>query len=161
MNADREPNRLPLRAGAMMLLAVAIVFIGLGWHSAVSNDDDPQADLATAGGTATTTSAPASMTSASPSVSADVPQLCVLNAGSISGLASEVTDDLKAKGFQTAEPANLATSSITENTIFYDSGQQKAAEEVAKALGGDASIDERPSSFTECSDGLPVIVVTR
>ena len=29
MKADREPNRLPLRAGAMLLLAVAVLFLAL------------------------------------------------------------------------------------------------------------------------------------
>ena len=43
MNADREPNRLPLRAGAMLLFAVAVVFIGLGWHSAATSGDGSKA----------------------------------------------------------------------------------------------------------------------
>ncbi|AZG46209.1 LytR C-terminal domain-containing protein [Gordonia insulae] len=161
MNPDREPSRLPLRAGAMLLLAVAIVFIGLGWHSAATSGDDPEQDLKAAQSQVSTTSTATSAASSSPSVSADTPELCVFNAGSVSGLAGDVTDALKAKGFQTAEPGNLTTSSVTENTVFYDDGQKSAADKVAEALGGDASVDPRPSSFTQCSDGIPVIVVTQ
>ncbi|MEE4022131.1 LytR C-terminal domain-containing protein [Gordonia sp. PKS22-38] len=159
MNPDREPSRLPLRAGAMLLMAVAIVFLGLGWHSAATSGDDPEQELEAAQSqvaTTTTSSAPSS-----PSVSADSPQLCVFNAGSIAGLAADVTETLEAAGFDTAEPGNLSTASITENTIFYDDGQRSAADEVAEALGGDASVDPRPSSFTECADGIPVVVVSR
>ncbi|MGV9709287.1 LytR C-terminal domain-containing protein [Gordonia sp. NPDC003424] len=159
MNPDREPSRLPLRAGAMLLLAVAIVFIGLGWHSAATSGDNPEKALEAAQRqvttSATTTSAPAA------SASADKPTLCVFNAGTIAGLAGDVTDQLKAKGYQTETPGNLSTSSISENTIFYDDGQKSAADAVAAALGGDASVDPRPSAFTECADGIPVIVVTR
>ena len=57
MNADREPNRLPLRAGAMLLFAVAVVFVGLGWHSAATSGNDPEKALeATNRQTATTLS---------------------------------------------------------------------------------------------------------
>ena len=148
----------------MLLLAVAIVFVGLGWHSAATSGDDPERDLKAAQSQVTTTAAaPSSAASSSSSAraSADTPELCVFNAGSVSGLAGEVSDSLKAKGFATTEPGNLTTSSVTENTIFYDEGQKSAADEVASALGGDTSVDPRPSSFTQCSDGLPVIVVTR
>ncbi|MGC5255983.1 LytR C-terminal domain-containing protein [Gordonia sp. DT218] len=164
MNPDREPSRLPLRAGAMLLLALAIVCIGLGWHSAATSGDNPEQDLQNAQRQVTSAAAPSAASasaSSSASASADTPELCVFNAGAVSGLAGEVADNLKAKGFQTASPGNITTSSITENTIFYDDGQKSAADEVAAALGGDASVESRPSSFTQCADGIPVIVVTR
>lgn len=145
----------------MLLLAVAIVFLGLGWHSAATSGDDPEKDLENAQQQVTTTASAAPTTSASASGAASKVKLCVFNAGSVTGLAGDVSDDLKAKGYQMDTPGNLSTSSITENTVFYDEGQKAEAEEVATALGGDASVDERPSSFTECSDGIPVIVVTR
>ncbi len=73
----------------MMLFAVAVVFIGLGWHSA-----------ATAGG-------------------------------------------------------------FSENTIFHEDDTDKAqADEVAEALGGTVAVEERPTSFTRCRGGIPVVVVT-
>ncbi|WP_039994339.1 LytR C-terminal domain-containing protein [Gordonia otitidis] len=159
MNADREPNRLPLRAGAMLLLAVAVVFVGLGWHSAATSGQSPDEGLRDAEASVATTSAPAT---SSATASAGDARLCVINAGSISGLASEVTDELKAKGFTTADPANYNGGSFTENTILYrDSSQKAEAQKVATALGSDASVEQRPTSFTMCRDGIAVVVVTR
>ncbi len=156
MNADREPNRLPLRAGAMMLFAVAVVFIGLGWHSAATSGSEPQATETTA----TATPTPASTTS-STSASSTAKRVCVINAGQVSGLASDVSDLLKEKGYTMAQPGNYTAGGFSENTIFYDSDSDKAqADELAKALGGTVSVEERPSSFTRCKGGVPVIVVT-
>lgn len=164
MKADREPNKLPFRAGAMLLLALAVVFFGLAWHSAASGDDDPEQKLAEAGAkmpaASVSTSAEATTTTSSGG-SAETPPLCVFNAGTVSGLASEVTTTLEDAGFEVSDPGNLSTSSITENTVFYDSGDRSAAQKVAKALGGSVSVEARPDSFTDCSDGMPVIVVTR
>ncbi|GAC70046.1 LytR C-terminal domain-containing protein [Gordonia soli] len=163
MNADREPNRLPLRAGAMLLLAVAVVFIGLGWHSAATGDEDPEAGLEAAQSrvSASTPTSSAAATSAASSENSSTKRLCVFNAGSVAGLAGEVTDELKAKGYRTASPGNISSGTITENTVFYDDGDKTDADKVAGDLGDDTSVDPRPSSFTQCTDGIPVIVVTR
>ncbi|MFE0750766.1 LytR C-terminal domain-containing protein [Gordonia sp. NPDC058843] len=156
MNADREPNRLPLRAGAMMLFAVAVVFIGLGWHSAATaGNDSPTTEAAT-----TATSTPAS-TPSSTSAASTAKRLCVINAGQVAGLASEVTDLLQGKGYQMAEPGNYTAGGFSENTIFHEDDTDKAqADEVAEALGGTVAVEERPSTFTRCRGGIPVIVVT-
>ncbi|GAB86240.1 LytR C-terminal domain-containing protein [Gordonia rubripertincta] len=155
MNADREPNRLPLRAGAMMLFAVAVVFIGLGWHSAATSGSEPQATETTA----TATPTPASTTSSTSAVTT-TKRVCVINAGQVSGLASDVSDLLKEKGYTMAQPGNYTAGGFSENTIFYDSDSDKAqAEELAETLGGTVSVEERPSSFTRCKGGVPVIVV--
>ncbi|MGZ8178399.1 LytR C-terminal domain-containing protein [Williamsia sp. SKLECPSW1] len=175
MTPDRDSNRLPLRAGAMLLLAVAVVFVGLGWHSAASSDSSPEADLRAAAAsetTSATTSAPSTSTgstssSAVPgaagesSASSSGPLVCVFNAGTVTGLAVEVTDELKAKGYRTSAPGNLSTSSITENTVFYTPSQRTQAQQVASDLGNDASVDARPSAFTECRGGIAVVVLTR
>ena len=163
MNADREPNRLPLRAGAMLLFAVAIVFIGLGWRSAATADSDPEAGLeAAARSNSATASAAPSATAGSSSAADGSTRVCVINAGSVSGLAAEVTDNLQQQGFQTASPANYDGGGFTENTIYYgDSSERSEAQRVAQALGGDASVEERPTRFSLCRDGIPVIVVTR
>ncbi|WP_024500252.1 LytR C-terminal domain-containing protein [Gordonia amicalis] len=156
MNADREPNRLPLRAGAMMLFAVAVVFIGLGWHSAATSGSDPQTET-----TATATSTPTAATPSSTSAAASAKRVCVINAGQVSGLASDVTDLLKEKGYTMAQPGNYTAGGFSENTVFYDEDSDKAqADQLADALGGTVSVEERPSSFTRCRGGLPVIVVT-
>ncbi|OUC77711.1 LytR C-terminal domain-containing protein [Gordonia lacunae] len=155
MNADREPNRLPLRAGAMMLFAVAVVFIGLGWHSAATaGNDSPTTEAAT-----TVSSTPTS--SPSTSAASTGKRLCVINAGQVAGLASDVTELLQAKGYQMAEPGNYTAGGFSENTIFHEDDTDKAqADEVAEALGGTVAVEERPTSFTRCRGGIPVVVVT-
>lgn len=176
MTPERDSNRLPLRAGAMLLLAVAIVFVGLGWHSAASSDSNPEAQLQAAAASESaspgTTSAPSSTSSSTTSsgtagaagessASASGPLVCVFNAGTVTGLAVEVTDALKAKGYRTSAPGNLTTSSITENTVFYTASQRSQAQQIASDLDGGASIDARPSAFTQCRGGIAVVVLTR
>lgn len=173
MKADRETNRLPLRAGAMLLLAVAIVFIGLGWHSAAtSGDESAQEKLKQAGQSAQTTaatsgtdgSAATSSPSSAPSstAAADGPKICVLNAGTVTGLANEVSDALAEAGFAIGTaPGNLSTSSVTENTVFYGEGEEEAAEKVAEAVPGGAEPYARPAAFTRCPGELAVVVVSR
>ncbi len=97
----------------------------------------------------------------STSASASAKRVCVINAGQVSGLASDVTDLLKEKGYTMAQPGNYTAGGFSENTIFYDEDSDKAqADQLADALGGTVSVEERPSSFTRCRGGLPVIVVT-
>lgn len=164
MNADREPNRLPLRAGAMLLLSIAVVCIGLAWHEIATSGDDPEKALDKAGAssplTSSSTAAPSTANAAS-SV-----KLCVYNAGSTAGLAREVADELTKKGFTVDSPSNLKSAKFTENTVFYDTdgdaGNTKSeAEKVAKAVPSGASVEPRPSSFAECASGIPVIMYSR
>jgi len=143
----------------MLLLSVAVVFFGLAWHSAASGGDDPEQKLAEAGAKMSATSA--STSAPGRSSSGRGPALCVFNAGTVAGLASEVSSELEKKGFRVSDTGNLTTSSFTENTIFYDSGNKSAAQRASRALGGGASIEARPAAFSQCADGVPVIVVSR
>ncbi|MCX6468419.1 MAG: LytR C-terminal domain-containing protein [Corynebacteriales bacterium] len=173
MAPESDNTRLPLRAGAMLLFAIAVVCIGLGWHSAVTTTSSPEADLRAAASSASETpsssagsssaeaGAPASGTSSSTSASASGPLVCVYNAGSQSGLAVEVTDTLKAKGYRTSEPGNLQSASITENTVFYTPSLRDEAEKIVADLDNGATADPRPSAFTQCRGGIAVIVITR
>ncbi|MFT4086358.1 MAG: LytR C-terminal domain-containing protein [Gordonia sp. (in: high G+C Gram-positive bacteria)] len=177
MKADRENSRLPLRAGAMILFAIAVVFIFLGALSLKNSGSDPEGELkdaarsaqtsqpASTPTSAATTKAPAGSKSATTSEAADdgqVPDICVLNAGKVTGLAKEVGDTLQGAGFTLGtDPSNLATSSITENTIFYEAGQKAAAEKVAGSVPGGASAEERPAEFTKCPGELVVVVVNK
>ncbi len=152
----------------MLLLAIAVVFIGLGWHSAASGDDDPASDLANAGTSASATETPSGpatkKTSTPPSTAADagdVGSMCVLNAGTQTGLAGDVADALKAAGYTVSGAANLSTGSISENTIFYDEGKETAAKKVAESVPGGADVTARPAAFTKCPGELAVVVVTK
>ena len=169
MNADRENNGLPLRAGAMLLLAVAVVALMLGVkscsdsgketaHDKLAEQSEP-ADPTTTGEASGETSA---TTTTSASGAASSARVCVLNAGSVGGLAGEVSDQLKEAGFTIGtDPSNLATSSITENTVFYGEGQEDEAKKVAEAVPGGAAAEERPAVFPRCEGEIAVIVVTK
>lgn len=159
----------------MLLLAVAVVCIGLGWHSAVTTESSPDADLRAAAASSSTTvatpgasagstaprSVPGSSTAGASGASRSGPLVCVYNAVSVSGLAVEVSSSLESKGWRVSEPGNLQSASITENTVFYSPALRSQDELIAADLGGDASTDPRPSSFTQCRGGLAVVVITR
>lgn len=169
MNADT--NRLPFRAGAMLLVAIAVVFIFLGVLQLNKSGDDPKADLEAASASEqaaeesmhpkTTSAKPETSTSKAPVDAADAPKLCVLNAGNVTGLAGEVAKTLTDKGFTVAETANLSTASVSENTIFYTPEQQEAAKKLAEQVPGGASLEARPDAFTRCLGQLAVVVVSR
>ncbi|GAB2640612.1 hypothetical protein GCM10027169_05790 [Gordonia jinhuaensis] len=173
MNSDRDSNKLPLRAAAMVLLAVAIVFVGLGWHSlaSTSSSDKP---VAAASESAVTTSAAPSTEKSAPSsdaadasgttsasvAPADAPDVCIYNAGTISGLATDYREKVTGLGYQVSSVGNFSSPSITENTVFYTSSQRAAATALASSLGN-VSTDARPSSFTLCRSGMALVVVSR
>lgn len=166
MNAERESNRLPLRAGAMLLFAVAVVFIGLGWHSAATSGSNPEAQLQAAQSSAPTRApSSASPSSSQPQATAEI---CVINAGEVRRLASEVDEQLKGRGFITVginSQSNYTGGGFTENTIVYSTPPQKAqAEKIAAALDNDYTVDSRArmaSSFNRCAGGIAVVAVTR
>jgi hypothetical protein len=151
----------------MLLLAIAVVCIGLGWHSAASGDSDPEAGLEAAQSRQPSTSAPAppatttGSSTTSTSADPDRPRVCIFNAGTVGGLGQTYRKLVDDAGWTTATPGNLQSASITENTIFYTATQQEYAEQLAEELGGDISVDPRPAAFDQCQGGLPLIVVTR
>ena len=167
MNADRESNRLPLRAGAMLLLAVAIVFGALGIHAVATAGDNPEEDLRTAQSTAPSTSVATSGSAASSSVPVTA-KICVINAGNITGLADEVDSELRKHGYTTQginSESNYSAGGFSDNSIVYSTSAQKSqAEQVNQALGGDYDVDPRSSlgaGFSRCRGGIAVVVVTR
>ncbi len=156
----------------MLLLAIAVVCLGLGIHQLTMSDEAPDAGLKAAGESAQAAAsaersqqeAPSStpaQTSARTADTAGVPKLCVLNAGNVTGLAGEVSKTLTDAGFKVGETANLSTGSISENTIFFNPDQEEAAKKVAAAVPGGADLAARPAVFTRCADELAVIVVSR
>ncbi|GEE01370.1 hypothetical protein nbrc107696_18160 [Gordonia spumicola] len=152
----------------MLLLAIAVVFIGLGLKSVMDSGDDPAADLANAESSAPaspTPSAPATKTPTKQAPStvadaADVGGICVYNVGTIAGLAAKTSTALTNAGFTVEATENYQTRSISENTIFYGAGQEAAARKVAESVPGGAAPSERPAAFTKCPDKLVVLVTS-
>lgn len=151
----------------MLLFAVAIVFVGLGWHSAATSGNSAQDQLQAA-----ESSAPATSAAPTPSTSSTVAQgdtkICVINAGTTSGLATEVDQQVTAKGFTTIginSASNYSRGGFNENSILYSTQSQKElADKIDQALGGNYSVESRSalaSGFTPCQGGIAVVVVTR
>ncbi|OBF05847.1 transcriptional regulator, LytR family protein [Mycobacterium sp. ACS4054] len=100
-----------------------------------------KAEVATAIGASPTTTAPAT-TAAKPSPSTVVD---VVNAGSMSGLASEVARALKNHGYTTGQTRDRNSGEPTASTVAYGAGAETDAGNVAKLLGLDAPSHPDPS----------------
>lgn len=140
----------------MVLIALAIVFAGLGAMSLSSADSEtesaaetsapetttsvavaPQATSArTTTAKPTTTTAAPTTTSTTPVVDQSTP-IRVLNNSLVAGLASRTVNQLKANGWTNASAGNYAGSTIPATTVYYGnaSGDKAAAEAVAAILG--------------------------
>lgn len=178
-NPSPEPTGLPLRAAAMVLIAAAIVFAGLGWLSLGKATSDGQPDTATAAVTSslTASAAPApaaaakaagsapsgtaaaatSTAAASAGAIADVP-VRVFNNSSVSGLASRIAGKLRAEGWTVASVQNYTAGTIPTTTVYYGSGagEQQAAQRIAGELGVGAA--PRFAGIKDASPGVIVIL---
>ncbi|MDG3016262.1 LytR C-terminal domain-containing protein [Speluncibacter jeojiensis] len=178
-NPPPEPTGLPLRAAAMVLIAAAIVFAGLGWLSLGKSNPDSQPDTATAAVTSslTTSAAPpaasskvaaaaaptgsaasaATTTTASAGAIADVP-VRVFNNSDVGGLASRTAAKLRAEGWTVASVQNYTAGSIPTTTVYYGSGtgEQQAAQRIAGELGVGAA--PRFAGIKDASPGVIVIL---
>ncbi len=145
----------------MLLLAVAVVCIGLGWHSAASKDSNPVTTASTDTlTTAPSTTAPATTTTSA--AAANRPAVCVFNAGTVKGLARKVADELEAGGWKIQEVSNLQTSSITDNTVFYNRKQTQYIDDlVSTVTASKQEMDERTATLSSCPDTAIALVVVQ
>ncbi|MGD1280562.1 LCP family protein [Mycobacterium seoulense] len=100
-----------------------------------------KAEVAAAIGASPTTTAPAT-TAAKPSPSTVVD---VVNAGSMSGLATEVSRALQNHGYTTGQTRDRKSGEPTASTVAYGAGAETDAANVAKLLGLDAPSQPDPS----------------
>ena len=178
----RDNAHLPLRAGAMLLLSIAVVFIGLGWHSAVIGDSDPEAGLQAAQSRQSTSTAPPSA----------APQAPATNTSSVQATTSASPRRRRPPRWSPVVPRSVSSMPAPSAVWARRSprrsktwagrprnrpicnrrasprtpsstppGRRAAAEQLAEDLGGNVSVDPRPSAFSQCQGGLPLIVVTR
>ncbi|WP_109529002.1 MULTISPECIES: LytR C-terminal domain-containing protein [Nocardia] len=175
----------PLRALAMVLIALAIVFAGLGAMSLSSSEADDStvaestdatsaaptttaARVTTTAASATTTAestttTPATTTPATtppppPAAAVDrtVP-VRVLNNSVVAGLASRTASQLQADGWTNVSSGNYASGNIAKTTVYYgDSpGEREAALAIAQELGAPA---EPKSAGVDQGAGVVVIL---
>ena len=183
-----ESSSPPLRAIAMVLIALAILFAGLGAASLGGSDSGESAPVAassvaptTAVPTTTvapvappTTTAPA--TSSTPeqtvvsSTAAPAPAparvdksvpVRVFNNSTVSGLAAQTANELTSTGWNVSETGNYSYGLIRSTTVYYgnSASEKQAAEAVAAQLGVKA--EPRFDGITSASPGVIVIVTSQ
>lgn len=170
-----EQTGPPLRALAMVLISLAILFAVIGALSLTGSDSEDAAAEAPAAATTTAaapvaqapgTQAPAAQAPAASSTTssaattsraaADV-EVRVLNNSNVSGLAAGTASTLTAEGWTVAETGNFSEAQFAQTAVYYgtDTGEQQAAQTIATQLGIPA--EPKPSSL-ESTAGVVVIV---
>lgn len=171
---DDTSSGPPLRALAMVLLSLAVVFAGIGIFSLTGSDSEntaaaPAATAAPTGTSAPSATAPPSATSGSPTTTttattsgaSSASPIRVLNNSEVSGLAAETATRLESAGFAVGETGNYSSGVIAASTVYYDPavpGQQAQAERIARTLGFGS--EPRFAGIANASPGI-VVIVTR
>ncbi|MTE14920.1 LytR family transcriptional regulator [Nocardia sp. CT2-14] len=166
----------------MVLIALAIVFAGMGAMSLSSSDSSTssadstsqpstttaaQQNSAQAGTTPpvtsvppTTTAAPASTTATTAAAGVDktIP-VRVYNNGTVPGLAKKTGDQLSSDGFNVTEVGNYPSGVIPKTTVYYGSSpkEQALAKAIAAELG--CSAEPRFPGIADSPSGVIVIVI--
>ncbi|WP_338886584.1 LytR C-terminal domain-containing protein [Rhodococcus sovatensis] len=165
-----ESSGPPLRALAMVLISLAILFAAIGALSLTGSDGSEEAaapdatsEVAQAPATSQAAQAPpasTSATSSAPTTSADPSdvEVRVLNNSDVSGLAASTAATLTAEGWTITETGNYAESQVASTTVYYGTaaGADDAAQEIAQQLGARAAA--LPATITGFGNGVIVMV---
>ncbi|MFQ6226259.1 LytR C-terminal domain-containing protein [Nocardia sp. NPDC002869] len=179
-NSNPGSGGPPLRATAMVLIALSIVFAGLGAMSLSSADSEssdnaentaassttalaaPRAGTTTAAApttaaveSGTTTAAAPSTTAAADGVDHSAP-VRVLNNSMVAGLASTTANELTARGWTNTSTGNYAATTLEKTTVYY--GPAPADEATAAAVAADIGATTAPM-IPGLGDGSGVVVV--
>lgn len=185
-----ESSGPPLRAIAMVLIALAILFAGLGAASLGGSDSE---ETAAEGTPTTTTSAPAapaaartttsaapvtttpaaepstepstppatSSVSAATTVSVDKSvPVRVFNNSTVTGLAARTASELTSNGWSISETGNYAYGQIQGTTVYY--GSSAAEKAAAQAIAAELGVKAEPrfAGIENASPGVIVIVTS-
>ena len=169
-----EQTGPPLRALAMVLISLAILFAAIGALSLTGSDSDDAAAESTAETTspppsvAPTAQAPAAQApaadastgAAAPTTTSGAPadvEVRVLNNSNVSGLAAGTADTLTAEGWNVAETGNFSADQFAQTAVYYgtSASEEQAAQTIATQLGVPA--EPKPTSL-ESTAGVVVIV---
>ncbi|MEU4340173.1 LytR C-terminal domain-containing protein [Nocardia sp. NPDC023852] len=165
----------PLRALAMVLIALAIVFAGLGAMSLSSSETgDTDASGTSPSATSSATAAPqvpagttvSKATNAAPTSAGTTTTTAagrsvpvrVLNNSMIAGLAAKTANQLSANGWTIAETGNYPGTNIAKTTVYYGTspGDRDAARAIADEIGADVA--PKSSAIGDSAPGVTVIV---
>lgn len=161
----------------MLLIALAIVFAGVGAFSLSGSGGDESSSAAAASTTAAAAATPtaansiasaagtgsaaatsgAATTSGAAGADKSVP-VRVLNNSDVQGLAARTAEKLTGAGWTVAETGNYGATTISKTTVYYgnSSSEKAAAEAVASALGTTA--EPRFAGIANSAAGVIVIV---
>lgn len=179
-NPNSPAGGPPLRALAMVLIALAIVFAGIGAMSLSSSDSSDSSAASTSqsssvaptttaaqqnstqAGTppASTTAAPVTTTpttTAAAGVDKTLP-VRVYNNGTVAGLAKKTGDQLSSEGYNITEVGNYPGGVIPKTTVYYGSSakEQALAKAIAAELG--CSAEPRFPGISDSPTGVIIIV---
>ncbi|WP_186627706.1 LytR C-terminal domain-containing protein [Rhodococcus sp. BP22] len=169
-----ESSGPPLRALAMVLISLAILFAAIGALSLTGSDETEES--AAQATTSAAQQAPASSAAARPPAASQPPasatrtsaatptgeptdvEVRVLNNSNVSGLAAGTAATLTAEGWNVAETGNFSESQIAQTTIYYDTspGAQAAAQQISTQLG--VAAFPRPTTLSSFGEGVIVVV---
>lgn len=173
----------PLRALAMVLIALAIVFAGLGamalssssTESAAAQTADTETSESAASSEAPTTTSQAPVTTAPSTTAAPSTTLTttaptttpaapnasapvrVLNNSTVSGLASQTGAQLRQAGFTVAGEGNFAAQAMPKTTVYY--GDSPGERETAQAVAAELGVSAQPRIPALAGEPAGVIVI--
>lgn len=180
-----ESSGPPLRAIAMVLIALAILFAGLGAASLGGSDSSESAPVAettaASTSTATTTASAAAQaarttTTAAPVVTTTTPTAAptttsaavasgpvdksvpvrVFNNSNVSGLAAGTANELTSSGWNVSETGNYSYGLIQTTTVYY--GNSAAEKQAAQAIAAELGVPVEPR-FTGIASASPGVIV--
>ena len=139
----------------MVLIALAILFVGIGALSWSRSGSDSAAGEAN---TAQTTTAAATTTLTDAQIKAV--GIRVYNNSDIAGLAARMSERLTQSGWDVTETGNYSDRQLSETTVYYgdEPGEEEAAKEIADEIGGQA--EPRPAGVLDDAAGVLVILTS-
>lgn len=176
----------PLRALAMVLIALAILFAGIGFASLGSSDSQeaspslPATTTTSAAAGAGATSARATTTprasgsdraaagglgstttTSGPSTSItqadkDAISVRVFNNSNVQGLAGNTATELTGSGWTVAETGNYSEGTISKTTVYYGTGA--AEKQAATEIASELGVTAEPR-FPGIADSEPGVIV--
>lgn len=140
----------------MVLIALAILFAGIGALSWSRSGSDSEAASSAETETTQTTTAAATTTLTEAQIKAV--NIRVYNNSDIAGLAAQMSERLTESGWNVAETGNYSDTQLPQTTVYYgdEPGEEEAAKQIAEEVGGEA--EPRPASILEDASGVLVIV---
>lgn len=148
----------PLRALAMVLIAVGIVFAGLGALDFAGREPAEPAPVV---------EAPVVAQEKEPVKAAPVPtpaqikavNVRVLNNSGISGLAGKTAKQLTAEGWKVVETGNYSDTSMKRTVAYYgaNEAEKRAALEIADELG--IAAEKKTPDVSNLGTGVIVVMV--